>query len=301
VRFEYVAFALDSHGNKRFDPSIGEVTFSNSLAFLEGLKTLLQSLGDKHGIKISISPQRAMVSQVLAFPLDGSGVVYLGPAAITNLSFQWGVIIPILGRDSTRIYVSLASRESPMTISVGIYGGRAYALAEADTRGPRLVEVSADYGGVFPANFGVARGSVSLTAGFTFTWLIQPAPCIKLYAFAQFSGNLSIASIFSISAHIMVAMGYEGGAGCGAGSDVIVGVAECSCSFKIGFAEYSYSYTARREERAGGKSAKARALSLDPENLLSSPPIEGVFYPFDKDEFGVDPRAAWAAYFSASA
>ena len=151
----------------------------------------------------------------------------------------------------------------------------------------------------------MARGSVSLTAGFTFTWLIQPAKSIKLYAFAQFSGNLSIASIFSICAHIMVAMGYEGG---GEGGDVIVGVAECSCSFKLGFAEYSYSYTAHHSEKAGGKRVKARSLfqSIDTAAAADSvapagQPIEGVFYPFDVDEDGVDPRPAWAAHFSASA
>lgn len=248
VNFNYVHFSLDAAGNKRFDPAISDVTFSGPLAFLDLLKQLLSKLGDKYGIKISISPQRAMVSQVLSFPLDGSGVIWLGPAAIRNLSFQWGVIIPILGRDRTRIFVGLASRESPMTISVGIYGGRAYALVEADTSGPRLIEISADYGGVLQAAWGVAQGSVSLTAGFTFTWMTAPSEKIKLFAFAQFSGCLSIARIFSLCANIIVSLGYvdddEGG-------DEIIGIAECRCSFSLGITDYSYSYTAQRREKAG--------------------------------------------------
>lgn len=319
VNFDYVQFSLDAQGNKRFNPSIVDVTFSGPLAFLDLLKDLLKQLGDEYGIKISITPQRAMVSQVLSFPLDGSGVVYLGPAAISNLSFQWGVIIPILGRDHTRVFVGLASRESPMVISVGIYGGRAYALVEADTSGPRLVEISADYGGVFQAAWGVAKGSVSLTAGFTFTWLLSPKKQIKLFAFAQFSGSLSIGRIFSVCAHIMVSMGYVDD---DQGGDEIIGFAECSCSFKLGIAEYSYSYTAQRSEKAGpgsggggggGGGGVFHALRLQDLSALAfaaiddkpSIPIGVCGPPEDKKYFDAFYPLArpsdWQDYFSASA
>lgn len=252
VEFNHVRFDIEPDGRKRFDPSISVVSFKGLLEFINGLQKLLKGLEDEFGLKISISPARVSVSQVISFPPAGGGVIYLGPATISNLTFHWGVVIPILGRDRIRISTGLASREAPMTIAVGIYGGRAYVLLEADTKGPRLLEVSTDYGGIFQAEWsGIAKGSVSLTAGFTYSmrWA-DTGQSIEFVAFVQFTGKLSVVEIFSVCVHLMIALGFKHGNG-----RVIYGLARASCSFKLGFIKYKYQYEAYKEERSGDSDA----------------------------------------------
>ncbi|MEW8001085.1 MAG: hypothetical protein AB2795_21290, partial [Candidatus Thiodiazotropha endolucinida] len=247
VNFNYVRFEISELGKKEFTPSIGDVRFSGPLAFIDGLRELLKDLEDQFGLQIDVTPQRVSVSQIIAFPPSGPSVINLGPATIANLNFNWGVVIPIIGRDKMRVTAGLASRESPMVIAVGIYGGRSYAIFEADTSGPRLIEVSCDFGGVFEAEWsGVVRGSMSLTAGFAFVmrWDGNNQQSIELIAFSQFSGKLSVISLISVCANIYVALGYK----TGAEGRVIYGIARASVSFKIVIKKYRVEWETYHEE-----------------------------------------------------
>ncbi|MFZ2102381.1 MAG: hypothetical protein WAU86_17635 [Oricola sp.] len=304
VDFRYVSFEMKADGSKTFDPSIGTVGFAGVLSFIDGLQSLLKGLEDEFGLKISISPQRVMVSQVIAFPPGGTGQIFLGPAVISNLSFQWGVIIPILGRERTTVQVGLASREDPMTIAVGIYGGRAYAIFQADTSGPKLIEVSSDYGGVFEANFGgIAKGSVSLTAGFAFS-IKFPATgaVVDFLAYAQFTGKLSILSLISVCSNVVVGMGFVADSG----GRVIYGKALCTVSFKIVLKTFEVRYETIKRDEAGNRPAEAAAetvpsgvmaLSFEETSGAACSDIYSVATPFDPF---AQRKGDWERFFNAS-
>jgi hypothetical protein len=298
VIFTSISFEMHADGSKEFKPHIGNISFSGPLTFVNGIQTLLSGLGDEYGIDLKISPERVSVSQRLSFPPgDEPKVINIGPASISNLFFTWGVKIPILGRDTISVTASLASRETPMTISVGIYGGRCYVLTEANVHGLRHLELSTDYGGVFQAEWGgIAKGSCSLTAGFFYS--ISNSPICKksnisFYAFVQFSGQLRIASIFSASTNVMVALGFKGGCD----SDVIFGLAKCSVSFKIIFKKFKYSYQVYRQETTRGSSTEQ--LSFSPDQSCEIPLTEdqkqqaGYFKPFK--DYG--DNVEWQEYF----
>jgi hypothetical protein len=259
LNFESVSFTVAEDGSKDFATKLTSVELLGPLAFINQLQSMLGGLGGDNGIKLDISPERAMISQTLQFPVGGAPL-FIGPAQITNLSLFWAVTIPLMGRDVLSVAFGISSREMPLTIFVPPwYGGKAYVLVEATTRGCRLVEVSMEYGALIPIEWGPARGQASLTAGIFFQLRkldAQDSARVELTGFVKAASNLSVAGIIHFTGLIYIALSYivENA------MRIVRGTALVRVSIKIGFIRYSYSFTAEHEKRQTSDGREYNAL-----------------------------------------
>ena len=256
IDFASVAFELSADGKKTVTTKIGDVRLVGPLEFISQLSKMLGGLGGDSGMDIDVSMARVRVSQTLKFPKADGGILFLGPAQITNLSFGWAVMIPLVGRDVLSISFALSTREKPLTIFVPPwYGGKAHTLIELTTKGLRLLEVSMEYGALIPITWGIASGQASLTAGIFYMLekvvdgkgaLVDGKVIFR--AFVCAAADLNIAGIIQFSGQIYIALSYiKDGA-----RKLIVGEARISCSIKIGFIRVSYSFSATHVEEAQG-------------------------------------------------
>jgi hypothetical protein len=261
VDFASVEFEMSADGKKTVSTKIADVRLIGPLEFINQLSKVLGGLGGDTGMDIDISLARVRVSQTLKFPKADGGVLFVGPAQITNLSFSWAVMIPLVGRDVLSISFALSTREKPLTIFVPPwYGGKAHVLIELTTKGLRLLEVSMEYGALISITWGIATGQASLTAGIFYMLekvvdgkgaLVDGKVIFR--AFVSAAADLSVAGIIRFSGEIYISLSYvKDGA-----RRVIVGEAKVSCSIKIGFIRVSYSFSATHEESQGGSPATA--------------------------------------------
>jgi len=308
VEFKQVRFEIREDGSREFTTDIGEVQFTGALSFINNLKSLFKSLEDRFGIILSVTPQLVSISQkIMIPPTDGAqpaGTLQVGPATISNLNFNWGVRIPLVGRSAMSVAFGLASREDPLTIFVPpYYGGKAHALMEVTTRGVRLFEVSMEFGALILAKYSIAEGEVSFMAGIFFQITKDPSAGIDrfmLTAYVKVTGLLDVAKIIRFSGLIFVGMTYEKG-GKAEGSK-LAGQATVTVSMKIGFVRVSYSFTARHEENRedGANDNGAVTIASNFVGSLGCEPVtdpEADDYPFRR----VEVRQAWKAYVEAFA
>lgn len=266
LNFESVAFAVAPDGTKTFSTKLASVELLPPLDFINQLQSMLGGLGGDSGLKTDITPARAVISQTLAFPVGG-GPLFIGPAQVTNLSLFWAVTIPLMGRDVLSVAFGISSREKPLTIFVPPwYGGKAYALIEATTRGCRLVEISMEYGALIPINWGVARGEASLTAGIFYRLLRDDAndsATVTLSGFVKAASNLSVAGIIHFTGLIHISLTSEESGG----QRIVRGTSHIKVSIKIGFVRYSYSFTAEHVQRKGSGSRTGFALATKTDSM----------------------------------
>ncbi len=267
IHFESVSFTVEEDGSKAFATKLKTVELLPPLDFINQLQSMLGGLGGDSGMKIDISPERAMISQTLAFPVGG-GPLLIGPAQVTNLALFWAVTIPLMGRDVLSVAFGISSREKPLTVFVPPwYGGKAYALIEATTRGCRLVEISMEYGALIPINWGPARGEASLTAGIFYQLRRldgSDSGSVTLTGFVKAASNLSVAGIIHFTGLIYIALTYDQSSG----GEVVIGTSLIKVSVKIGFVRYSYSFTAKHvQRRKSGGSDGLRAASDEIDSL----------------------------------
>ncbi|MDN3220037.1 hypothetical protein [Pseudomonas nunensis] len=246
INFSNVVFEIFEDGHKDFSVQIKSVDLLPPLDFISQLAKIFEGLGD-NSVHIVPTPQQIRIWQTLQFPANGSAPLFMGPAQISNLSLGWSITIPLLGRDVLSVGFSVSTREKPLTIYVPPwYGGKAYVLIEATTRGCRLVEVSMEFGALIPIEWGIATGQASLTAGI-FYMLQRNDPknsaTVILRAFVKAAANLSVAGIIDFSGLIYIAMERIA-----AQQKILRGTAEVSVSIKIGFVRVSYSFSAIHEE-----------------------------------------------------
>ncbi len=276
VRFSKVEFQIFEDGHKDFIVQLKSVDLLPPLDFISQLAAIFEGLGD-NSVHIVPTPAEIRVWQTLQFPAGGSGPLFMGPAMISNLALGWSVTIPLKGRDVLAVGFSVSTREKPLTIYVPPwYGGKAYALIEATTRGCRLVEVSMEYGALIPIEWGIAKGQASVTAGIFFSLqrdVVANSATVTMRAFVKAAANLTVASIIDFAGLIYIAMERIAGA-----QRIIRGTAEVSVSIKIGFVRISYSFSAVHEEvsddqhkAAAGAAVEMQAFSANalPESTCS--------------------------------
>ena len=254
IDFSSVVFDMSEDGKKTFKIEISVVKLLPPLDFINQISSIFSGLESDQGIHLDLNPQRVRVSQTLRFPATEGMPLFMGPAQIMNLSLSWFVTVPLIGRDVLAVGLGVSSKVKPLTIYVPPwYGGKAYALLEATTKGCRLVEVSMEYGALVPITWGIAIGQASLTAGIFFS-LQRDDPNksakVVLQAFVKAAADLAVAGIIQFAGLIYIALSYiiEGG------QKTIQGTATVSVSIKIGFFRVSYSFTAEHKEESGDQS-----------------------------------------------
>jgi hypothetical protein len=280
VPFNSVQFTSQNGSKPNVNCQIGSVTFQGDLAFLNALEQFLQNLGGS-GFSISVSPAGIDASFSITLPPIGVGVVN-----IQGLGLSAGVNIPFLSGSMLATF-GFATIENPFIVTVMCFGGGGSFLIGVGLGGVQSVQISIDFCGQFALNLGVASGSVSLTAGLTYSYSATAGT--TLTAFVKISGEVEVLGIISISLEVDISLTYQSSSG----QSSLTGTATLQVEISIFCFGITVGITVQKTF-AGSSSSGAEPLITDAHGTLA-PPAWPTPYPAFGDSLT---DAEWSTYCS---
>jgi hypothetical protein len=201
IDVDRLAFAARTGEKTSMDVDLGEIVFLPPLSFIEELKKYL-SFGDDT-FSIDISPTD--ITLALNLPLPN---ITVGVFALTNLSFDAGLNIPILG-DPARLRFGFCTRENPFHITVMCIGGGGWVTLGLGLDGFEWLEIGFEAGAELALDFGVASGSVHIFLGITF--MLEEIPQgtkITLTGYLRVGGEVDVLGLISASIELRLELQY---------------------------------------------------------------------------------------------
>lgn len=192
-----VSFSASSGSKTSIQPNVTSTTFVGILSFVQTLQEFLQDLGGS-GISIDVTPTQVSVSVSLSLPSIACGIFDL-----ENLALNASLVVPFLGGQTMATF-GFCSQEQPFTLIVDMFGGGGYVNLGVGLTSVQLVNASLDFEGQFALDLGVASGSVSLTAGITFSWSASGGS--SLTGFVRVNGEVEVLGILSISLEVELSL-----------------------------------------------------------------------------------------------
>jgi hypothetical protein len=242
IPFDEVTFTSGSGIKTDVNVNIGSVQFEGPLQFVNQLSDLLSDLGGS-GLSIAVTPTQVSATLSLAIPNIGVGVFTLD-----NLSLNAGITIPFLG-GSTVATFSFCSQEAPFQLTVDCAGGGGYVLLSLGMAGVQAVQASFDFAAEIELDVYVASGSVSLTAGITYSWEASgPNAGTTLTAFVRLVGSVSVLGLISVTIELEITLGFYLDP---SNNPYLVGTASMSVSISILFLSESISISVTKKFGAG--------------------------------------------------
>jgi hypothetical protein len=247
ISFDSLSFSSGSGQGTSVTPTGLSSTFEGPLSFLNELEQFFSDIGDGGGPQIQVTPTGINVDLTISIPPVDAGIFTL-----SGISFSTGVDLPLDGSSMAVFSFAFASQDDPFTISGGIFGGDGYFVVQIGTKHVQLVTVSLAFGAMIAFDIAVASGSVSLTAGITFSLMTSNSgqETVSLTAFVKLSGSLSVLGIISISLTFDLSMTWIGPS---PGS--LTGTATLSVSISLFCFSTSVSMTASKTFGGGGGSS----------------------------------------------
>ena len=246
LKFGAFEFGGGTGSSTSFKAPLRNVTIGPKMAFLAALSAFMGAKdgGGKGGAgKPPTGPyidRRALGPGIVAGYRLGFPVFTIGAMGFANVFFDAHCELPFNADDSV-VRLSLSSRQSPMTIFYGVYGGSAYFQIEGDRRGTRRVDISLEFGGAQAIDYGPLKGVGRVMTGIMVSRSGGSGTLSALFT-ADFTGHIAcfgIAACFSLS----MTQG-EGG---------VSGVATLTYSFSYGLAKVSFRVTVfKREKNVSG-------------------------------------------------
>jgi hypothetical protein len=189
----------------RFEAGTGEspqitcrvkgVKFQGLLALLEKLRELLKIPA---GLHVDVSANAIGVSYEIKKeePSEIFGIL-----TISDLKLRTGLSLPLTG-DPLEVTLAVSGRDQPFTISsTNGYAGAGYLEVRAHSDGIFFFAFSIELGASWKKDFGIAKGGVTLMAGFYFE---KNGKGVGFRAYVRLQGFLNVAGIggVDITAHI---------------------------------------------------------------------------------------------------
>jgi len=235
---EAVRFRADAKGFRMDPPRFCAPNLDGSpLAFLQ---TLMGLMGGKSGFFL-----RPMPNGVRAGYRFASNVVQSGGMTIQNFTIEAALVLPFDDR-SAEVSFAVSSRDAPMLISVGIWGGGGFF--EVVMAMDRIISIAASFEYGLVAAFdlaGVVRGQGRITVGLYYR---QSASGTILEGFFYAGGEATVLGIVSICADLTVRLTYvkdKGGASGNGRFGVKIGAGPFSWTLR-----YSVGYDQPGEARS---------------------------------------------------
>lgn len=200
------------------DLDIAEVRFGDVLEFIRQLAELLPN---PKQFAIDASDTGITAAYGLEIPKMSVGVFALG-----NIAFRAGLDIPFNGQPVV-LGFAFASPENPFYVSVGIFGGKGYALLKLKLGGFERLEASFEFGVTASIDLGVASGQASMMGGIYFA--LDAGGNATLKGFLHISGRVSVLDLVTISIDVNLALGYQ------SAGNKVVGEASLRIKITIGF------------------------------------------------------------------
>jgi hypothetical protein len=270
LEFESLSFTSSTVSGSTFTPSIRRVYLGGDLSFVQTIQNWLKDLGGA-GLEVDIREREATVSYKFAVPRISLG----GALVIRGLRFRYGLLVPFDGNELAARF-AIGTREDPFLVSVSGYAGAGFFGTEVTSSGPRMLEVSLEFGGDYEADFGVAKGHAFLFAGIYIRLSTTQA---TLEGFVRTGGYLDVLRIGGVSVLAVLRLTYITPPGHAFGSVEVV------ITFSVGPFSYDQRFTVQKT--FAGSPATA-ALSTGDEDFR-----QGAFGDLMSRE---DWREYWAAF-----
>lgn len=204
IEFDRLRFRSESGSKPDVDVEIRQVEFHNELAFINDLRDYLDfSAG---GFSIDVQPTQLLAGFTLPIPS-----IPLGIFSLQNIAFAAGVTVPFTGMP-VRFRFGFCTADDPFLVSVMIFGGGGFFELGIGADGVESFQASLEFGIVGALDFGVASGSVSVTAGIYLGIGINtpqnPQGKPELTGFIKIKGEVEVLGIVSLGIFMKAGFTY---------------------------------------------------------------------------------------------
>lgn len=205
VRFDRLRFQAETGKKTDVDVEIREVVFAGALEFVNDLKDYLTY--SSGGFSIELQPTQLQAGFELPLPS-----ITLGIFALQNLTFAAGTTIPFTGKP-IRFRFGFNTVDNPFLVSVMIFGGGGFFELAIGADGVESFQASLEFGVVAVLDFGVASGSISVTAGIYLAIGVENAPDnpegeAELTGFIKLKGEVEVLGIISLGIFMKASFTY---------------------------------------------------------------------------------------------
>jgi hypothetical protein len=272
-----IHFRADTQNGFRMDPP-EFCTPNMDKGPLVFIKQLMALLGGDSGFFMMPLPRGVRAGFYFGVP-----IIQAGGMTIQNFGIEAALMLPFEDR-SAEVSFAVASREAPMLISVGIWGGGGFF--EMVMAMDRVISISAsfEFGLVGAFELPAITGQGRVTVGLYYR---QAAGGTILEGFFYAGGSATVLSIVSICADLTVRVREENGGATGEGR---FGVSVGAGPFKWTL-RYSVSHS-QHGGSGGGSRSNGRPLRIAAAGSLADEPVYSTF----NDSDALLSAAAWDAY-----
>lgn len=205
VRFDRLRFQSETGKKTDVDVDIREVVFAGPLEFVDQLRHYL-SFGSG-GFSVALEPTQVKAGFELPIPS-----ITLGVFSLQNLTFAAGTTIPFTGQP-IRFRFGFNTVDNPFLLSVMIFGGGGFFELAIGADGVESFQAALEFGAMAALNFGVASGSVSVTAGIYLAIGVANPPdnpdgAAELTGFIKLKGEVEVLGIISLGIFMKAGFTY---------------------------------------------------------------------------------------------
>jgi hypothetical protein len=257
VTFKELTFTSSSGSKVDVTPTIKSIEFLGPLKFVQQLQEFM-SFDGGGGLKIGLKPTGLFADLLVELPTIAVGLFTLSHVGIdANFTLPYDGSAAVFG-------FGFSTKADPFQLSISIFGGGGYFGIKIGTDGLHEIDAGFDFGAMAAINLGVASGSVSLTAGFQYTYMVDPMSgknTTTLTGFVKLHGSLSILGIITMSLTFDLSLTYKDtSGGTSGGSSEVTGTASVTLSISILFFSFSVTATATKTfENSGGSGHAVRS------------------------------------------
>jgi hypothetical protein len=272
-----IHFRADTQSGFRMDPP-EFCTPNMNKGPLVFIKQLMALLGGDSGFFMMPLPRGVRAGFYFGVP-----IIQAGGMTIQNFGIEAALMLPFEDR-SAEVSFAVASREAPMLISVGIWGGGGFF--EMVMAMDRVISISAsfEFGLVGAFKLAVIKGQGRVTVGLYYR---QAASGTILEGFFYAGGSATVLGIVSICADLTVRVREENGGASGEGR---FGVSVGAGPFK-----WTLRYSVTHSQSGGGGGgvrSNGQLLRIAPAGSLADGPVTSTF----EDSAELLSTEAWDAY-----
>jgi hypothetical protein len=166
VDFDELTFTSSSGQKANVHVVIHAVNFVGPLKFVEQLEQFMNFSGSG-GPKIQILPTGVSADLTVELP-----TIAVGLFSLSHVGIDANFLLPFDGSPAVFGF-GFSTRANPFQLSIAIFGGGGYFGIKISTAGVKEIDAGFDFGAMAAINLGVASGSVSLTAGFQFSYMLD--------------------------------------------------------------------------------------------------------------------------------
>lgn len=265
VTFNSLTFSSASGQKADVNVDIHGVQFVGPLKFVQQLEEFMSFVTGGGGPKIELLPTGISADLDVQLPTIAVGLFQL-----SHVGIDANFMLPFDGTPAVFGF-GFSTRDNPFQLALAIFGGGGYFGIKIGTDGVHEIDAGFDFGAMAAINLGVASGSVSLTAGFQFTYDLDPSTgqntCI-LTGYVKLTGSMSILGIIQMSLEFDLSLTYE------EPPSSVTGTATVSISISILFFHFSVSATATKTFTNNGNGSSSVSLTAGRHGhaLATTPP-----------------------------